>query len=372
MNHLVTALGETTSLADRKRRAGQRLILGIPGASVDPDSRALIRELRPAGFVLFARNVEEPKQVAELNRELVSLLPKQLPPLLTVDQEGGRVQRIRDGATRFPPLRWLGNAGDLELTRKVARALSNELRAMGFNLNWAPVADVDSNPKNPVIGDRAFSPDPQKVSQHVLAWLKGAQETGLLTCVKHFPGHGDTHQDSHLTLPTVERDRPDLERMELAPFRAALAAGVDTVMTAHVLFPAFDEKYPATLSAALVRDLLRGRLGHQGVVVSDDMDMKAMADRFPVDLAADLACRATVDLFLACKEPERQLALYEALVRVQEEDPGHDRLAEDSERRLLALRERGMLNLPPAPELGSLGNAEHKALVQLAQARGEG
>lgn len=366
----VLAVGETTSLAERKRRAGQRLLLGLPGPAIDASSRALIRELRPAGFILFARNVEEPAQVAELNRELRGLLPPELPPLLSVDQEGGRVQRIREGATRWPPARWLGNADDPALTRRCARGLSLELRAMGFNLNWAPLADVDSNPQNPVIGDRSFGPDPQRVSRHLLAWLEGAREAGLLSCVKHFPGHGDTHQDSHLTLPTVEKERPELEQLELVPFRAAIAAGVEAVMTAHVVFPAYDERAPATLSHPLLAGLLRGQLGHRGVIVSDDMDMKAVADRFPVELAADRACRAGVDLFLACKEPERQLALYEALVRAQEEDPLHDRLAEDSARRLLALRERGLLGAPPAPGLDVLGSAEHRALVQLVQARG--
>ena len=202
--HRVTASGEQTTLWERKRRAGQRLIIGISGASVTQEEISLIREIQPAGFILFARNVEEPAQVLELNRELQSLLPPELPAICTVDQEGGRVQRIREGATRFPPLRWVGNAGSIELAQAHARALAQEVRAMGFHLNWTPDADVDSNPANPIIGNRSFGRDPAKVAQLVYAWVLAAQEAGLACSAKHFPGHGDTALDSHLDLPIVE------------------------------------------------------------------------------------------------------------------------------------------------------------------------
>jgi beta-N-acetylhexosaminidase len=366
----VEAVGESTSLADRKRRAGQRLILGLPGPGLDHDTRQLIREIRPFGFILFARNVEEPAQVRELNRELTSLLPTSHPPLHTIDQEGGRVQRVRNGATLWPPARWLGNLDDPKITAQLAAGLSRELRAMGFHINWAPCADVNSNPKNPVIGDRSFGDDAAKVSRHLLAWMKGASSEGITSCVKHFPGHGDTHQDSHLTLPIVEKERPQLEAMELRPFREAVAAGVPGVMSAHVVFPAYDEDHPATLSRRLLAELLRGELGFKGVIFSDDMDMKAVADRFPIEQAAARACAATVDVFLACKELPRQLALYEALIRLEEEDIRYERLGEDSERRTHRLREQALLGLPPAPELNVLNAPADKALVEWVRARG--
>jgi len=228
------AVGEQTTLAHRKRRAAQRLILGFEGTSVPADIKRFCRQAPPAGFILFARNIEEPAQVHELNRELHSLLPDSLPPLLSVDQEGGRVMRIRE--TAWPPMRWLGNANDLALTERVAAGIGGELAAMGFNLDWAPVADVDSNPDNPVIGDRSFSRNPACVAQHAQAFLQGLHSAGVMGCVKHFPGHGDTALDSHHDLPVVEKETPDLEQCELVPFMAAVAAGVEAVMTAHVIF----------------------------------------------------------------------------------------------------------------------------------------
>ena len=245
------AIGEMTSLALRTRRAGQRLLVGFDGTSPAPEFVRFVREAAPAGFILFARNVEEPAQVRELNRELAALLPASLPPLLSVDQEGGRVQRVK--ATRWPTLRALGNIDHLPTTARFARALADEVRALGFNLNFAPCADVDSNPKNPVIGDRSFGPDPGQVVRHVAAFVEAAQARGLVCCAKHFPGHGDTSVDSHLDLPTVERDRPEIERTELPPFAAAVQAGVGMVMTSHVVFPAYDESVPATMSEPILR-----------------------------------------------------------------------------------------------------------------------
>lgn len=362
------AIGEQTTLADRKRRAGQRLIIGFPGAAPPEESRRFIRAARPAGFILFARNVEEPGQVRELNRELGALLPKSLPPLLSVDQEGGRVQRIR--ATSWPRARWLGNLDDPARTRAIARALAVELRAMGFNVNWAPVADVDSNPANPVIGDRSFSRDPAAVARHAQAFLEGMEEVGVLGCVKHFPGHGDTSVDSHLDLPVVEKETPELERTELLPFRHLIRAGAPMVMTAHVRYPAWDEDLPATMSAPILQGQLRGALGHSGVVVSDDLEMKAVRGRYPLDLQLDRASRASVDLFLCCSEVELQWEAFELLVRLQEGDKRHDDLAIDAMGRLKALRHRLFSPARPVPELSHVGSIAHRDLALFVEAHG--
>jgi beta-N-acetylhexosaminidase len=361
-------MGEQTTLAERKRRAAQRLILGFEGTGLPAALRGFVREAPPAGFILFARNIEEAAQVRELNRELLGLLPASLPPLLSVDQEGGRVLRIRD--TQWPPMRWLGNADDPGLTEQVAAAMAGELAAMGFNLDWAPVADVDSNPKNPVIGDRSFSPDPEIVARHVLAFLDGLHGAGLMGSVKHFPGHGDTSVDSHLDLPVVEKELPDLEQCELLPFRQAVAAGVEIVMTAHVVFPEWDEDNPATMSERILRGWLRERLGHTGVVVSDDMEMGAIRGRFALVQQLDLACRATVDLFLCCKSLDLQVEAWETLIKLAEDDPTHDQLSRDSMGRLLGLRERFLLSPLPTPPLDLVGGQQHLDLARLVSARG--
>jgi len=365
----VEAVGETTSLAHRKRRAGQRVILGFPGPSLDQETRRVIQLIQPAGFVLFARNVEEPAQVRELNRELQTLLPDGLPPLLTVDQEGGRVQRVRDGATVWPPLRQVGNCRDLALTRAFAEALADEVAALGFNVNWAPCADVDSNPDNPVIGDRSFGRDPGEVAQHVVTSVLATQARGMMACVKHFPGHGDTRTDSHLELPIVEKERPDVEHTELVPFKAAIQAGVAMVMGAHVVFPDYDER-PATLSHRLLHQLLREELGHKGLVVSDDMEMKAVHGRFALEETLAYSTRAGLDIYLFCKDQQLQVAAYEQLIRLQERDSACDTLAEDSEKRLLHARETFLKGRGRVPDLDVLRSQRHKDLALLIRARG--
>jgi beta-N-acetylhexosaminidase len=368
----VTAYGEMTSLSERKRRAGQRIILGLSGASPTAEERRFIREVMPVGFILFKHNIEEPAQVRELNRELVSLLPSRYPPLLSVDQEGGRVLRV--AATRWPPMRWVGNMEHLPTTGQVARAMGDELRAMGFNLNFAPDADVDSNPANPIIGDRAFSRHPDKAAAQVVAYLQGLQDRGVIACAKHFPGHGDTHQDSHKVLPIVEKERPDLERCELRPFQAAIQAGVGMVMTCHVVFPAWDEENPATLSRRIIRGVLRDKLGYQGVVCSDDMEMGALHGRFPLEIQLERATAASVDLFIEGRYFTKTLDLahrsWEQLVQLQEDDPAQVRLAEDTEKRVKALRERFLKDPPAAADLSVVGCPAFTSLALAVQARG--
>ena len=365
---MAMAYGEQTSLAERKRRAGQRLVVGFAGPSVDPAFRAFIEAASPAGFILFKRNVEEPAQVRELNRELASLVRPSSPALLSVDQEGGRVQRVREIA--WPPLRSVGNMDHLPSTEQFARALADEVRALGFNLNYAPVADVDSNPANPVIGDRSFGRDPRMVARHVAAYVRATQARGLIACAKHFPGHGDTSVDSHLDLPVVEKEWPELERTELVPFQAAVAAGVGVVMTAHVVYPEFDEELPATMSRRILHGLLRERLGYGGVLISDDLEMKAVRGRYALEQQLDLACRATVDLFCISESLDLCWEAFETLVRLQEADKAHDDAAIDSLARLRTLRERFFLDAPPSPPASLVGTLEHQVLAAALRARG--
>ena len=362
------AYGEQTTLAERKRRAASRLILGFDGLTVPPEIRKFCRDADPAGFVLFKRNVESVEQLFELNRELKSVVRPENPPILSVDQEGGRVLRVRE--SEWPPMRWVGNLKDLQLTKKVARSMVAELQAMGFNTNWAPVADVDSNPKNPIIGDRSFSNEPGLCAQQVVAFIEEMEACGMISCAKHFPGHGDTDIDSHLDLPTVEKDPPDIERCELLPFKEAVAANVPIIMTAHVVFPAFDEAYPATMSEKILNGILRKQLGFQNVIVSDDMEMKAVRGRWPLEEQLDLSCRATVDLFLVCSDMELQWNAFETLVYLQEQDNLHNQLAIDSFRRLQELRKRYFLEPNHQPPLDIVGSANHRSLCSFISQQG--
>ena len=291
---------------------------GFPGTSLTVELRALAREFSLGGVVYFARNVEEPAQVAEVSRE-IAMLTGDLPPWVSVDQEGGRVARFKRGFTLWPPMATLGRSGDVELARRFARALAAELRAVGVTLDFAPVLDVFTNPKNTVIGDRALAERAEDVATLGVAVIEELQRGGIAACGKHFPGHGDTLADSHHDLPLVEHEPDRLRAVEFVPFRAAIAAGVASLMSCHVLVPAFDETRPGTLSPAIVQGLMRDELGFDGLIFTDDMEMKAIAARMPVPDACVAAVAAGCDAVLVCSgNHDLQAATIEALIRAVE------------------------------------------------------
>jgi beta-N-acetylhexosaminidase len=272
--------------------------VGFHGKSASPEVLELV-ERGVHGVVLFGRNVEEAEQVAALVAELKRAAGR--PLLVSVDQEGGRVARLRapQGFTEIPPMRALGETGDAELARAAGALVGAELRAVGIDQDYAPVVDVDTNPANPVIGDRAFSRDPAVVGRLGAAFARGLQSAGVAACAKHFPGHGDTSQDSHKDLPRLPHALERLERVELAPFRDLAGAGVAAVMTAHVVFEALDARRPATLAPEVMR-LLRERVGFGGCAISDDLEMKAVAEHFALEESAPGAIVAGVDALLVC------------------------------------------------------------------------
>ncbi|MBM4112153.1 MAG: beta-N-acetylhexosaminidase [Phycisphaerae bacterium] len=292
--------------ADSARRDALGLLcIGFEGTELDSTTALLLRDCA-AGVVLFARNFVNREQVRGLISE-VRRAAGSRPLIVAVDHEGGRVQRFRGaGFTDLPAARALGAGGDASAVRRVAETAARELRAVGVNLDFAPVLDVDSNPANPVIGERSCSRDPGVVARLGAEFVRALQEAGVAACGKHFPGHGDTHLDSHLDLPRLPHDRARLESIELPPFRAAIDAGVASIMTAHVVFDAIDPGVPATLSAAAIDGLLRRELGFDGMVVSDDLDMKAIADRFEVGAAAVRSVAAGCDLLLCCRSAENR------------------------------------------------------------------
>lgn len=301
-----------------RQQIGQLLMAGFDGPSLTVELRALAREFSLGGVVYFARNVEEPAQVAEVSREILALGDEH-PPWVAVDQEGGRVARFRRGFTRWPPMATLGRSGDVALARRFAGALGAELRAVGITLDFAPVLDVLTTRDNPAIGDRALADDAGQVAQLGAAIIEELQRQGLAACGKHFPGHGDTRVDSHHDLPVVEHGPDRLRAVEFVPFRAAIDAGVLSLMSCHVLVPALDDTRPATLSPAIVEGLLRGELGFDGVVFTDDMEMKAIAARQPVPEACVAAIAAGCDAVLVCSgNHDLQAATLEALVRAVE------------------------------------------------------
>ena len=323
---------------DIRRIAGELLTIGFAGPTVDAELRSLVKEFKPLGLILFARNIESIEQVRELNRELKSLRPE-APLMLSVDQEGGRVERLVEPATNWPPMRTLGHIDDVNLTYRVGVALAQELRALNFDLDYAPVLDVDSNPKNPVIGDRSFSNHPGTVAKHGTALIRGLQDNGVAACGKHFPGHGDTDTDSHLALPKVEHERRRLETTEWVPFEAAIQAGVASIMTAHVVVSCLDEEHPATLSPRAMQPLRR-ELGFEGLLISDDLEMKAVADHYSTAEMCERGLLSGVEQFLVCKEPERVMEAYEAIVKLVESKKIKHEVLEDAAKSIKVFRDR--------------------------------
>jgi beta-N-acetylhexosaminidase len=303
------------------RLCGQILVGGFEGPELPDRYRQALREGRRGGAILFRRNVPELAAVTAVTAALRTAGPADLPPFIGIDQEGGRVTRLPAPFLTLPPMRVLGELDDLGLTRRAARAVGAELAAVGINLDFAPVLDVDSNPDNPVIGDRSFGRDPRTVMRHGVAFLQGLQDQNVLACGKHFPGHGDTSVDSHLDLPVITLDRARLERIELPPFRAASGAGIASFMTAHVVCEALDPGVPATLSRAICASLLRAEIGFEGVLFSDDLEMAAVAARYPVEEAAVEAVWAGCDALLICRSEDMQDRAHEALVKKAEADP---------------------------------------------------
>ena len=287
-----------------------------------------------ASVGLFGRNIASPDQLAALTAQLRT---ERDDVLVAIDEEGGDVTRleVRTGSS-FPGNHALGAVDDVELTREVALELGRRLAACGVNFNWAPSADVNSNPGNPVIGVRSFGAAPDLVARHTAAYVTGLQSAGVAACTKHFPGHGDTAIDSHHALPRIDADADVLHDRELIPFRAAIAAGTRAVMTAHILVPALDPERPATLSRRVLTDLLRGELGYDGLIVTDGMEMRAIAATYGIERGSVLALAAGADAIcvgggLADDETVRRLR--DALVTaVRSGELPEERLADAADR----------------------------------------
>ncbi|HEY3331504.1 MAG TPA: beta-N-acetylhexosaminidase [Capsulimonadaceae bacterium] len=308
------------------QKIGQMLVYGwngeLPGESraINGHARALIDEFGVGGIILMSRNVENssPDRVRALVEEFQAMsMATEVPPLLvSVDQEGGRVARF--GPPHFnkhPSARALGESPDPLAVKRTARAIGNEMSSVGVNWVLAPVLDVDNNPANTVIGDRSYSDDPKRVAELGAAFITALQnETGVLACGKHFPGHGDTDVDSHLALPTISHDCARLNAVELVPFKAAITAGVGSIMVAHILFPALDPELPASLSPTIIGGLLRDELGYDGLVVTDCLEMKGVSSRWGTAEAAVLAAIAGADMLLVCHTYKTQRQVIDALV----------------------------------------------------------
>ncbi|MCE9624833.1 MAG: beta-N-acetylhexosaminidase [Deltaproteobacteria bacterium] len=330
------------AIEDLKKTVGSLLVIGFEGHRLTDSAANFLQQWDLGGVILFKRNLESFEQLRELNAAIYAAA--QRPPIVSVDHEGGRVFRLPEPFTVFPPMRrvgdYCGKAGEELAAEEVGRVFARELRAAGFNLDYAPVLDVDSNPQNPIIGDRAFADEPERVAATALSFLRGLQSEGVMGCGKHFPGHGDTHEDSHLTLPKVEKSRAELEDCEFKPFAIAARADIPMLMTAHVLYPALDADWPATLSERILTGILRREMGYGGLIISDDFFMKGIAAQWPIEEAAERFLRAGGDLVLLCHQEAVQRRVAAHLVHVAERDLGFRALLEEKSQKMNAFRSR--------------------------------
>ena len=348
---------------------GRVVGFGFSGTQVDDWVRTLVCDMRVGTIPLFSNNLESGGQAAELATSLQQLASEAghvEPLLLAADQENGIVRRLPGDFVRFPGHMALAAVDDLSFTEEVARATGEQLRAAGIHMDLAPVLDVNVNPANPVIGVRSFGERPGRVAEQGAAFIRGLHQAGVFACAKHFPGHGDTELDSHLALPRVACDLDRLENVELVPFRTAIAAGVDAVMTAHVGYGALDgEGLPATLSHRIVTGLLRDELGFAGVVATDSLGMKAVADGVGPAAGAVMALAAGCDLILVAHGKEHQRAVYDALVEaVRSGEVALARL-EEAALRVTALRRKLVGQASPRP-LTVAEKAVHDRLARIA------
>jgi len=345
-----------------RRTVGQLFMVGIPGPTLDAASRAFLEEFTPGGVILFKRNVESGTQVRELIAAVKAIHAGQ-PPLLAIDHEGGRVHRLPAPFTRFPAMGRLGGC-DVATVERVGHAMGRELRSIGIDLDFAPVLDVVTNPRNTVIGDRAFASTPAKVGRLAMALARGLEGAGVVPCGKHFPGHGASTGDSHHVLPRVSRSRRELNAIDIAPFRRAIRDGIPALLTAHVVYPALDPRRPATLSPVITQRLLRRTLGFEGVVFSDDLDMAAVAKRRSPGAVAVAALAAGCDVLLSCQNVDTARASMLAVEAAVERGKLSPLAIAASIARLNALRQRSLPR--PPPKLGWPSHARLAARLAAA------
>jgi beta-N-acetylhexosaminidase len=354
------------SLRDIRRHAGQLAIVGFDGHQVPAELRSMARELDLGGVVLLSRNIAEPEQVSELSRECQTLAAD-MPLWVSVDQEGGRVARLKRPFTEWPPMITLGRARDERLADRFARALAAELKAVGISLDYAPVLDLHTEAGKTAIGDRALADRAEDAARLGRIIIRALQSEGVAACGKHFPGIGDAAGDPHDELPILEHPPDRFDAVELVPFEAAIDADVAAIMPAHVLIPALDDKNPASFSSAIVKDLLKDKLGFGGLVLTDDLSMGALAG-FSIPDAAVAAVGAGCDaVLIGTADLDQQVAALEAIIYAVEQKRLPERRVDDALARHRRVKER-FLALPRqhparAPLRAVLGSDEHQSIA---------
>lgn len=328
-----------------EEKVGQLVVVGLEGYTIDDNTKTMIENHHVGGLILFGRNVESSGQLLALVNSIKSTNSKNKVPLfVSVDEEGGRVSRMPAEFKKLPRNDAIGKINSGDFSYKIGNILAEETKSFGFNMNFAPVLDINSNPQNPVIGDRAFGSDSQIVSKLGVQTMKGIQAGGVIPVVKHFPGHGDTSVDSHIGLPAVDNNIERLKSFELVPFNEAIRNQADAVMIAHILLNKIDPQNPASLSKAIITDLLRKQLNFGGVVITDDMTMGAIVKNYTISDAAIKAINAGSDIVLVCHGYDNELAVIGALKKAVQNGAITEERLNESVYRILKLKSRYRLS----------------------------
>lgn len=321
-------------------KIGQMIFAGVEGTKSNGDADRLVREYKVGGIILNGENITTPSQtVAYINDLKARNSINKVPLFLGIDQEGGRITKLPGELQNIPTNLEIGKMNDPAFSFELGTVLGKLVKAYGFNINFAPVLDVNSNPDNPVIGDRSFSANPEIVSELGIQTMKGIQSENIIASVKHFPGHGDTSVDSHLELPTVNKSRTQLEELELIPFKRAIEEGAEMLMVAHILLPKLDD-YPSSMSKVIMTDFLREGLGYDGVIITDDMTMEAIEGNFDMGDAAIRSIKAGSDIVMVAHDYDKMFQVIEKLKNAVEQGEISEERIDESVTRILRLKEK--------------------------------
>ncbi|MFF2753799.1 beta-N-acetylhexosaminidase [Psychrobacillus sp. NPDC058041] len=348
---------ETPTISDMslEEKIGQMIFAGIDGIALTKESKELISVNKVGGLIFYQNNLKDEKQTVSLLNAIKTESKKEKHPLfLGVDQEGGRISRL-PGLNKLPTNQEIGKRNNPSLSYSIGTLLGKEMNTFGFNLDFAPVLDVNSNPKNPVIGDRSFGNNAEIVSKLGIQTMKGIQSQNVISVVKHFPGHGDTAVDSHLELPIIQKSIEDLNALELIPFKNAIEDGADVVMVAHILLPKIDPKFPSSMSHAIITGILREQLQFDGVVMTDDMTMNAIVGHYEIGQAAVDAVKAGNDIVLVAHDYQKVKRAIDAIKQAVHNGEVSEERINTSVSRILLLKEKYKLNNERVQELDIKG-----------------
>lgn len=350
-------------------KIGQLVIVGLDGTEMDEQAQKLIETYKVGGFILFKRNIETAEQTVALLNGLKQTNAKSntAPLFLSVDEEGGRVSRMPDQFVKIPTNQTIGKTGDPELARQIGEVIAKEIGALGFNMDFAPVLDIFSNPKNTVIGDRSFGNNPQQVSRFGTKMMQGLSSEQMIPVIKHFPGHGDTLIDSHEGLPIVHKTKDQLKEFELIPFVQAIKQGAEVVMVAHIQLPKLDASHPASLSEPVITGLLREELQFEGLIITDDLTMGAITEHYDTGQAAVQAFLAGSDLLLVCHDYDSEFAAIQALKQAAVDGTLSQGRIDESVYRILKIKQKYQMsdNETPAIKINPINQEINRVLKAL-------